>query len=126
MLTWIFAGLLVYTIGLFLPSLFLIPKIGVPAYAGSRDNEPDASGLHGRAKRAHQNFMDTLPIFLAFGVAAMTMNSVDIATALLGAKLYVLARAFYLPLYLMAVPWLRSIVWSVGALGLVLMGYALI
>ena len=37
-----------------------------------------------------------------------------------GAQIYFWGRMVYLPLYAAGVPWLRSIVWAVSMLGLVL------
>ena len=126
MLTWIFIGIAIYVAGLFLPSLFLMSRIGIPSYFGTRDDAPSPSVMHARSLRAHRNFLESLPVFLAFGFAAMVVSDADIALATTGAMLFVIARALFLPLYLLGVPWLRSAAWSVGFVALLLMGYALI
>lgn len=126
MLFWIFAALTVYYLGLFLPSLFLMPRIGLAAYAGSRDEEPTPAPMHGRALRAHANLRENM---IAFGLLAslvLIVPEADVAAATTGAMVFVLARAVYLPLYLFAVPWLRSTAWTVGFIGLVMMALALI
>ncbi|WP_368184959.1 MAPEG family protein [Aestuariibius sp. HNIBRBA575] len=126
MLSWIFLALILYYVGLFLPSLFLIPQIGVPAYMGSRDSVPEPSPMHSRAQRATRNMLENLVPFLALAVLAMVLPEADMDGAIQGAALFVLARAAYLPLYLLAVPWVRSLAWTVAWIGLILMALALI
>ena len=125
MLIWIFLALMVYYAGLFLPSLFLIPRIGLGQYLGSRDGDPEPGKTAGRAKRAHANFQENLAPFLTLGVLAMIVPDVDMAMAILGAKVFVFARAAFLPLYVLAVPVVRSAAWTAGFIGMVMMGYAL-
>lgn len=125
MLFWILCAITLYYLGLFLPPVLLIPRIGIVAYVGSRDAEPDPNVLHARAKRADRNLSENLPVFLALGVLSMIVGEADTAQALLGAQIFVLARVAYLPVYLMAVPWLRSGLWTVGWLGIVVMALAL-
>lgn len=126
MTTWILMGVGVYLLGLFLPSLFLIPQIGLTQYAGSRDQEPEPNAVRGRAMRAHRNMLESLPLFLTFGVLSLVVPTADANAAVLGAQIFVLARLVYLPLYLMAAPFVRSGVWTVGFVGLLIMAEALI
>ncbi len=126
MIFWILSAIALYTIGLFLPSLLLLPRIGISAYVGSRDNEPEPSALHARVKRAHRNMMESLPVFLALAVLALVVPDADLAQAILGAQVFVLARVAFLPLYLAAVPWARSVAWIAGFVGLIMMAMALI
>ncbi len=126
MLTWILLGLGVHFAGVFLPSTILLPRIGVSAYAGSRDNDPEPLVTQARASRAVRNLQESLPAFLTLGVLALILPDTDMASALLGAQLFVVARAVYLPLYVFAVPYARSLVWTVGFVGLVMMALALL
>ncbi len=126
MLTWILLGLAVHFAGVFLPSTILLPRIGLPAYAGSRDNDPEPLPMQARAMRAVRNMQESLPAFLTLGVLALILPDTDMASALLGAQLFVVARAVYLPLYVFAVPYARSLVWTVGFVGLVMMALALL
>ena len=50
----------------------------------------------------------------------------NIDMASMGAMIFVLARLVYLPLYMAAVPMLRSLVFTVGWGGMVAMGVALL
>ncbi len=126
MLTWILLGLGVHFVGVFLPSTILLPRIGVSAYAGSRDNDPEPTVMQARAMRAVRNMLESLPAFLALAVLALITTDANTTQALLGAQLFVVARAAYLPLYVFAVPFVRSLVWTVGFIGLVIMTLALL
>lgn len=126
MLTWIFFALLLYYAGVFLPSAFLIPRIGVGRYLASRDADPDPTVMQGRAKRASSNFLENLAPFLALAILAMILPDADMAQATLGAQLFVLARLAYLPLYMLAVPVARSAAWTLGFVGLIILAFALI
>ncbi|MCB1339340.1 MAG: MAPEG family protein [Maritimibacter sp.] len=126
MLTWIFVVLAIYYIGLFLPSLLLLPRIGIPAYVGSRDADPEPHPVHARAIRAHRNLLENLAPFLGLAVLALLLPGADGAAAARGAMIFAVARAVYLPLYLAAVPWLRSLSWTVGFVGLAMMALALV
>lgn len=126
MLFWILIALLIYYVGVFLPSLILVPRIGLPSYMGSRDADPDPTVIQARAKRATANLQENLAPFLALAILAMVVPAADMAQAVLGAKVFVIARLVYLPLYMLAVPVARSTAWTVGFVGLIVMALALL
>jgi len=125
MVFWILVALVVYYAHLFLPSMIRIPQIGISRYVGSRDDLPPLPALGQRAERAHNNLRENMIPFVALAVLTIALGDVS-GTAILGAQLFVLARIVYLPCYLFAVPWLRSTVWSIGFIGLVLMAWPLV
>ena len=126
MLIWMLLAMAVHFAGVFLPSLFLLPRIGVPAYAGSRDNDPEPTAMQARSARAVRNMQESLPVFLALALLALIVPDADAAQGLLGAQLFVIARALYLPLYVFAVPYVRSGMWTLGFVGLVMMVLSLV
>ena len=73
-----------------------------------------------RAQRAFLNMMETLPIFaiavLVTHVAGAT-NGITAACA----QIYVIARVIYVPVYLMGIPWLRTAIWLVATLSIVIL-----
>ncbi|RWB30542.1 MAG: hypothetical protein EOQ42_26015 [Mesorhizobium sp.] len=92
--------------------------------ASSRDAEmPPLTGVAGRLERALRNFLETFPVFVAavFLVHALGRES---ALSEWGAGLYLSARLVYLPLYAAGVPLLRSLVWNVAFVGIVLLLFA--
>jgi uncharacterized MAPEG superfamily protein len=89
--------------------------------AGNRDNVPPASPLAERADRAAKNMLENLVLFVALVVAVGGHNP---ARAQLGAEVFVAARLVYWPVYLAGIPGLRTLVWTVGAVGLAILGSA--
>ena len=89
--------------------------------AGPRDGEAKPLGtLAGRAQRALRNFQETYPAFIALALA-LAVSDRGGGLGAIGAWTWFLARIVYLPLYLMGVPYLRSLCWTVSVLGLILM-----
>lgn len=90
------------------------------AAMGPRDNPPPMSSMAKRAARAHTNFAESLPFFLTLALLLLHTGKVDMMS-LVGAKVFPGARVFYFPAHLSGVPGLRSLVWTIGAAGLVMM-----
>ncbi|MEO5808039.1 MAPEG family protein [Devosia sp.] len=93
---------------------------GVGYAATARDGERPPEKYAGRAARALRNLLETYAVFVALALAAELANRADGLT-FWGGQLYFWARWVYLPLYVGGVPYVRSGVWCVSALGLVLM-----
>lgn len=91
---------------------------------GPQDQSPPLSPAAARLDRAFRNFMETFPLFAAAIVAADLMGRFG-ALTLWGSALYVGGRALYPALYASGVPVLRTTVWIVATLGLVLVIAAL-
>jgi uncharacterized MAPEG superfamily protein len=70
-------------------------------------------------ERALRNFLETFPVFVA---AIFLVHSLGRESALSewGAGLYFSARLVYLLLYAAGVPLLRSLVWNIAFVGVVL------
>ena len=79
--------------------------------------------LTGRAQRALGNLLETLPAFIA---ATLVLHLADTASPMTrGASvIYLTTRALYLPAYLSALPWVRTILWNTAtaALAAVIIG----
>jgi uncharacterized MAPEG superfamily protein len=86
----------------------------------NRDREPVFGLRAQRSVRALRNFLETYPLFVALVVVAELANRHGVLTVW-GAGLYVVARAVYLPLYIGGGGLIRSTVWGLAMLGLVLM-----
>jgi uncharacterized MAPEG superfamily protein len=89
--------------------------------AGPRDGEAKPLGtMAGRATRNLANFQETYPAFVALALGlAVTGRTGGIGAW--GAGLWFAARIVYVPLYLKGVPYVRSLVWALSMLGLLLM-----
>ncbi len=93
---------------------------GVKWNAGNRDGEQAPVPAHAaRAERASRNFLETFPFFAAAVVCAIASGR-DGRLAELGALIYLLARAVYLPIYVIGIPVIRTLVWIVSLLGLLM------
>jgi len=92
---------------------------------GNRDVEgPPVSAVAARAQRASHNFLETFPFFAAALLCAMVAQR-DGGVAVLGAQLYFWARVAYLPIYVFGVPVIRSLVWGVSLVGILMVVAAL-
>lgn len=93
--------------------------------AGSRDGpSPPLRGVAGRLDRALRNFLETFPLFAAVVLAAH-VSEIHNAPTEWGARLYLWARVVYVPLYAAGIPLVRSLVWNVATVGIVLVVVAL-
>ena len=94
-------------------------QVGLPALAGNRDGLPPVTGWAGRAQRAHHNMLENLVLFAALVLVAVVTNKTN-ATTLLGAQLFFWARLAYAGVYLAGIPWLRTALWLISVVGLIL------
>jgi uncharacterized MAPEG superfamily protein len=94
-------------------------QVGLPTLAGNREGLASCTGWAGRAQRAHHNMLENLVLFAALVLIAVTANKTN-ATTLLGAQLFFWARLVHAFVYLAGIPWLRTLVWLVSVVGLLL------
>ncbi|MFT4768280.1 MAG: putative MAPEG superfamily protein [Glaciecola sp.] len=102
-------------LGAFLRNREWTPE-GFKAGLSNRDDVPDATPLGGRAERAANNSIEALIMFVPLALVAQIAASAE--AAMLGATVFIWARVAYLPIYLIGIPYLRSLVWAVGVVGL--------
>jgi uncharacterized MAPEG superfamily protein len=94
--------------------------------ASARDEPlPPLTALAGRLERALSNYLETFPLFVALVLVAQFAGVHNRLTEW-GALLYIGARVAYLPLYALGIPVIRSLVWNVAALGMLLFVIALL
>ena len=116
--------LLVWSVGLTVVQMLVAVagatlQYGLPALAGNREDLPPRQGWAGRAARAHHNMLENLVLFAVLVVAASIVGRVNAMTAL-GAQLFFWGRLAYAPIYILGIPWLRTVAWTISVLGLVL------
>jgi uncharacterized MAPEG superfamily protein len=98
---------------------------GLKWNAGNRDGEPKPlTGPAARARRASLNFLETF-VFFAAAVLAVVIAKQNSSQTALGAELYFWARVVYLPVYIVGIPYLRTLVWTLSIVGLVMVITAL-
>lgn len=87
---------------------------------GPRDEPaPPLTGIAGRLERAQRNFLETFPLFAAAVLIAHATDGYSWLT-IWGAHLYFWARLAYLAAYLSGVFLVRSLIWNVATLGIIL------
>ncbi len=94
-------------------------QVGLPVLAGNRDNMPPLAGWASRAARAHLNMLESLVVFAVFVLVAQAAGRLNDTTAL-GASLFFWGRLAYAIIYVIGVPWLRTLIWGVSVAGLLL------
>jgi len=95
-------------------------QAGLPALAGNREGMHEPAGWAGRAARAHRNMLENLVLFAAL-VLVVSVAGRSNGMTVLGAQLFVWGRLAYAVVYLLGLPWLRTLVWVLSMIGLVLM-----
>jgi uncharacterized MAPEG superfamily protein len=94
-------------------------QVGLPALAGNREGLPPFTGWVGRAMRAHYNMLESLVLFTALVLVAVVAGKTNDMT-LLGAQLFFWARLVYAGVYIAGISWLRTGVWLVSIIGLLI------
>ena len=109
-----------------LPAHLRTMETGIQYNAGPRDDEgPPVDRLTGRLQRALHNLYETLPLFAA-AILIAHVGGREGTLTLFGARIYLLGRLVYLPLYAAGVPYVRSLVWLVSMAGLALVLLAIL
>lgn len=103
---------------------------GFMGLAGSRDDEVLTTGLGGRFERAYYNMLETFPVFAALVLiyeVAIANAYMDRGTGtILAVQLYFWARVAYIPLYIIGIPFLRTVAWLVSMVGILLLAWPLL
>jgi len=98
---------------------------GLKWNVGARDEPPPpVSAVAGRLERASRNFMETFPFFTVAVILLALAGRHNWATVW-GSEIYLGARLVYLPLYGFGVPGLRTLVWLMALLAIILLLVAL-
>lgn len=92
------------------------PK-GLMLAFGNRADLPEATPLAGRAQRTAANTLENFVLFAALALTAQLAGATG-ERVLLGAEVFLWARIAYIPVYLLGVPFLRTVVWAVGVVGM--------
>jgi uncharacterized MAPEG superfamily protein len=102
-----------------------ILQFGIPDLAGNRENLPPATSWAGRAERAHRNMLENLGLF-AILVLVTDITSHNNAMTGLGVQVFFWARVAYAVIYVIGLPWLRTGVWTISVVGLIMIFLQLI
>jgi uncharacterized MAPEG superfamily protein len=126
----IFAGsieiqMLCWSVALGLIQLVIVTVLAIkdqgPAYnISARDAAPPpVSVITARLQRAFGNYRETF-VYFAVAVLVVTLLNKTNPTTALGAQLYFWARLVYVPIYAAGLAGVRTAVWTVSFIGLVM------
>jgi uncharacterized MAPEG superfamily protein len=94
-------------------------QVGLSVLAGNRESVPRLTGWAHRAVRAHANMLENLVIFAILVLVAHATDRLNDMT-MLGAQLFFWARLVYAIVYLAGIPWVRTAVWAVSLVGMLM------
>ena len=95
-------------------------ELGAKWNAGARDGvQPPLSPITNRLLRAQANFFETFPLLATVILITSSMQLYSVYSHW-GAILYFTSRVVYLPLYAYGIPYIRSIVWMISLIGMLL------
>ena len=118
-LKWLVWSIVLGLVYVLVAATFATQQRGLKWNASNRDGEPKPlTGAAARAARANFNFLETFPFFAA-AVLAVLVTKTNTPHTALGAELYFWARVAYLPIYIVGIPYLRTLVWVVSLWGLI-------
>jgi uncharacterized MAPEG superfamily protein len=87
--------------------------------ATSRDKPAEARGVsYGRSCRALGNYLENFTAFVAVALVATQRTG---GAGAVGATIWILARIVYLPIYVFGIIYVRSALWVISIVGLVMM-----
>lgn len=92
-------------------------QVGLPTLAGNREGLPELTGWAGRAARAHRNLLESIVLFAALVLVAHATGRTNELTAL-GAQLFFWGRVAHAVIYVLGLPWVRTLAWLVSLAGL--------
>jgi len=116
----LFCAIALGIIQLLLAILFSVGGRGLSWALGPRDEtKPQLGKIGGRIERAWTNFLETFPLFAAAVLMVHALN-MQTATSALGAQIYIWARLIYVPAYVIAIPFLRTLIWIASLVGILL------
>ena len=100
-------------------------QVGLPTLAGNREDMPPMTGWAGRARRAHLNMIENLVLFAALVLVAAAAGKANATTAM-GALIFFWGRVAYAVIYLVGMPWLRTLAWFVSVIGMAMIAWVLL
>lgn len=117
-LKWLVYSIVLGLVYVLVAATFSTLQRGLAWNASNRDGEPKPlTGAAARAARANFNFLETFPFFAA-AVLAVLLTKTNTPHTAFGAELYFWARVAYLPIYIIGIPYVRTLVWVVSFWGL--------
>ena len=113
------SSLIIYALAVALVQIWLLPAVfnvkNIAYFLSSRDEALETTVLQQRIDRASKNLQESLPAFLTLCLLAIHLG-IDASTT---ATYWIILRAIYVPLYMIGIPYIRSVVWIASVICLV-------
>lgn len=119
-------GAVLLFLHIFTATRFKTAQYGRKWNVGARDEAlPEPNPISGRTMRAQANFLETFPIAIVALLGVVIAGKTSQWTVL-GGWIWLGARVVYLPLYAAGVPVIRTVVWTIGMIGLAMVIWPLL
>ncbi|MEH6468173.1 MAG: MAPEG family protein [Porticoccus sp.] len=92
--------------------------LGLSTAAGNQHNIAAWTGWNDRLNRAIDNLKEAIVIFMPLTIAVQLLGLSNETTAL-GAQIFVAARIVHVIVYTLGVPWIRTVAWTAGVVGII-------
>ena len=99
--------------------------LGLSTTAGNQHNIPAWTGWNDRLNRAIDNLKEAIIIFMPLNIAVQLLGLSNETTAL-GAQIFVAARIVHAIVYTLGVPWIRTVAWTAGVVGIIFVASPLV
>lgn len=99
--------------------------LGLPTAAGNQHDIAPWSGANDRLNRAIRNLIEALAIYAPIAVTVQMLGQTNDISAL-GAEIFLIARVVHALVYVLGIPWVRTLAWFAGVAGIVLVASPLL
>ena len=114
-------GVILLLVQLVLQTIAGVSELGLGYAVSARDEGRQVKGVYAaRITRAFYNLLETFVVFVALALALAISGKAG-GLGATGAWVWFWARVVYVPAYAIGIPFVRTLVWTVSAIGLVLM-----
>ena len=116
---WLIASVALAFVQVLVASGTATAQVGGPTICGNREDMAPLTGLARRAKCAHANMMENLPLVIALVLVVHLSNRVN-SVSLFGEQLFFWARLLHAIVYVIGIPWVRTLLWVISLIGMLL------
>lgn len=112
-------GIVIGITHLSLDSFAYKAQVGNTYTLSGQDDNIARTHLAGRMRRANRNFTENFGLFAA-AVILVHLAGVQGEFSHWGSAIWVAMRVIYIPAYIWVFPWVRTVIWQVSMVGLLL------
>lgn len=113
-MTWLSASVALFGACIFLQAIVANLNFKPAELLGARDGfDPNTNKFLGRTKRIQMNMIEAMVMFVPL-VLIIEVTERNSETTALACLAFFAARVLYVPAYLFAIPFIRSVVWFIG------------